>query len=223
MNVFATLKNMVFKEVGLPDDKFLNYWRASTEYTPDVARLQTREKWWLFVYGEEMMRHAKNVELLGLCEPMCGANTLENFSMWNVLQGADSYPIALEKKLEVEEQPWFKTRHELPWTKIRGELYLVPPQMLFRLDNYKRNGVVWERKRAHIIIPSRSQRFMGIPKRDDIKAWMYTGKTDYWADMINDGVQYNNMFKPVRNFYNKNLGHSYYYYTLAECGPPTSK
>jgi hypothetical protein len=221
MKLFDTLKSRVFKDAGLPPPEFLKYWESAMEYTPDAGYLQTREKWWLFVYGEEMSRHSKNVELFYDLEPACGARTFENFALWKSMEGTASYPIAMEKKLPVEDLHWFKTKHDVPWAKIRGELYLVPPQVLFKLDNYRRNGVVCERKRTHIIIPYRHQNYGGVRMNKDIKAWMYTGKLDYWSDLIQDGVQHN-MFKPVRSFDPKDqgsIGKKYYYFTLAECNP----
>jgi len=230
MSIFDRLKaeieKAVGKDKGLPGYPFFKALEEDTRYSPDKWKLQQREKVWLFVHGEEMMRHDKNVPLMGLFEPQYSGMTFEDYKMWKAALGKDTHPIPLDAQLEVEDRNWFQQKYKLPWAKVKGELYLVPPEVIFHLDKYRENGVVYSRKRTEIIVSYRNSTFSNKTRsfldfkyeHQNIRAWMYVGKIDYWAELINDGVTHGR-FKPVRAFTNDNLNKTYYYFTQAEYQP----
>jgi hypothetical protein len=192
---------------SLPSE-FFDHVQDVLKYTPDMHHLQTYEKVRLFVYGEDMSSMPKYEELLGEFEPEATAFTFENFETWKHKLGKETYPIALEKRSSTRAyHAWAKADSlNPPWAKVKGEVYLVPPERIFFLDSYRKNGVEFVRKRVHLILPFRHVKYPGFPQLQDMKAWMYVGKPDYWADRLDAGAN----FAPVRPFNNVNTWAKHY-------------
>jgi len=212
MNFFSSAKKVEKQDLSplLDFDK-------DTEYTPDVATLERRTHWLLFVPDQMMSRHHSNVKL-GSSVKMLEALTEDNFSFWKQRRGDFTQAIPLGEA--------FKT---VPFNPIKGEVFLVKSQKFFELDTERRNGVEFERKRIKLKVPYRrvSSKDFFIKEKDkyewalantpyhegQLNAWMYVGISNYWSPLLDGGY----MFTPVKSFipHNKRLT-QYYYFTIGE-------
>lgn len=162
-------------------------WMASTlRYTPDLALLQEKEHWWIFICGEEMSKHHKDW-LMDPEKPRYEAFTAkEDYILWRKYLGqktvaipllADSIPYVKNMKLN--------NNCMYPAARLRGQLFKILPEHFIELDEYKENGVVFDRQRVDILIPYSSLDEDVNQKRHlkYLQAWMYVGKPDFWRLM----------------------------------------
>jgi len=204
--------------------------------TPDSNKLLDKEFWYLFAYGDQTggFRHQLKDSIR-----VCPAFTDENdLILWNKKAGKDSEAIAL--KWEDSISPAYKNtkingRLAYPKGRVKGELYLVPTYLYFKLDLDKQNGVQFRRGRVPILIPSKVIKRPGalstqasyrewvdvnpVTSEESIQkleAWMYCGNIDYWRNHLK-GFE----FRPVRSYepeaakVKKLLG-DYYCYSFKE-------
>lgn len=220
--IFQTLKRNVEQNIfrrNRFDKEWIDSVDEKTKYTPDIWHLDRYTTIPLFVYGEEQSRHEKNSDMLGWYVPKTVAFTTENFTMWKHVLGKESYPIVMNNNLPFENYNWFNIRHgKLPMAKIRGEIYHVDQESIIELDNYRQNGLKFERVLTQVIVPHRDPRYTGFLHLKDMKAYMYIGKESYWEDQILMGAKNPTpRFRRVRSFENKRAyAKPYYYYTFTE-------
>jgi hypothetical protein len=199
-----------------PDTKSeLASWQEEVEeknkYTPDVPHLFTKWTWLLFVC-DEMKRDHRNAIMLSdvfgpaIRLPLAPAFTKPEFSMWKKKLGKESYPVPLQGITEgpgphkitsaklTNMKP--KDKVDIPQRSIRGELYVVTPERILKLDKYKENTVVFARKQVEILVPHiytvRNSYATSIQKYSctTLPAWMYVGINSYWEDHIDGGFQF---------------------------------
>jgi len=134
--------------------------RVSTPNTPDYQELEGAPGWLFFEYGEfktGMPMHEKiQPHLRGL------AFTSQKIPLWVANRGKKSFPIAVEYP------------HLGPRSSVAGELYLIPTQVIPNLDNYRQNGVNFDRKLVSL----------NLLDGDSIRAFMYKGKKEQWIPQI---------------------------------------
>jgi hypothetical protein len=114
-----------------------------------------------------------------------------------------------------------------PPAKVKGELYLVRPELLFLLDKDKQNGVEFERKRVLVRIPYRKVVWVKDPSLHPdnpeklesvhtssfetklVHPWMYVGVDDYWAPRLDSGYHFTpaETFVSARNTYAKRFSY----------------
>jgi len=190
---------------------------ATPEYTPDMARLSRYKRQLLFVPDEMMLNHKASPLLGKFAELRAVALTAEeNFVLWRKDSGIESEAVPMQggwqeqylRNMRMNGEPMF------PYARIRGELYSVTPSRFITLDNYKRNGVEFERRRVDLVIPYRLKLNKNTSSEQylqPVKAWMYLGVPDFWSDFIKspmfhpvDVIKPNNPklgLLPMRNYY----------------------
>lgn len=235
--MLATIKNIlapattVVKGERMPEDWLLDV-GVRTQYTPDIWKLQMYEAQLLFVCDEMQTGLVKHDLITDLAASrLWVAFTHHPYAMFKKKLGLESFPIVLDEQSS-----------RAPYTKIKGELYLVPPHEFVKLDNYKLNGVVFQRRQVPIDIPYRHlTRQSGVRRFEYAavsgqevnpkgkyhtsekihtvkKVWMYFGVPEHWNKEIDAGYQY----KTVRTFTPrkaKSLTDEYYCFTREELKP----
>jgi hypothetical protein len=194
--------------IRYPDETWLHEAVLSREFTPDLHILQQKAKHLLFVYdnvpGVGLNQHLDDP---ALATNEMSAFTLGTFSLWKKSLGVHSYPIAL--KSEVERGKYSKC----PAARIRGELYLVNPNVFVTLDTQARNGVEFTRKKVKTYIPYRyswSQTLGQMPFMErmfPVEAWMYVGNPEFWDQQLDGGYH----FQPVKMYAPNRPWHKPYY------------
>lgn len=184
-------------------DQAWKYWVSNrSRYTPDIAHLQERVCWWLFI-ADDCRTFRKNYERV--YQPGCSieyptAFTMQGFNFFYHRPTGRPIPVHAD-----DDDGLF------PRAKIKGELHLVTPQVLIDLDIHHQNRVLFHRKRVKILIPYREVNMnqwidaTGKPlpralqnwhnkispeKIFILEAWMYTGKRSVYAPRLDDGYEY---------------------------------
>jgi hypothetical protein len=210
MNAFNFLSKKTVEAVDL---SVLNKMGDGTRFTPDVPDLERREKQFLFV-PDEMMEHHYDHARLGVgATKVAMALTQDKFSLWKRKLSTGPSVIPLEKGYG-------------SLSSIRGELFLIRSQQMFKLDTHRQNGVEYKRTRIKLIIPYTETRlhygqsgyYEEVVKKLDhsLNAWMYVGVDEFWTDKLDGGYE----FATVRRFHPKNnlFKEPYYYFTNKEYG-----
>lgn len=189
------------------------------KYTPDAHFLDKYKTQNLFIF-DEMKKGLPGYQLIeGWTEQQCVAFTRDRFSMWNTKFNPETmrddgatFPLTLDN---------FQDR---AGARIKGEIHVIPADLLYTIDKMKHNGVYFTRQRRRFIVP-----YMGVPKHETpangipyhhiISAWMYLGNNLFWDKLVDWDSSYwktGNIFKPVRRFEPRiNLG-EYYCWTIGE-------
>lgn len=164
----------VFNKPKIPSPTFFADIEKNNKNTPDINRIQQFKHQLLFIYSNEMPGHPKYSLLReeGAIS-MTSAFTVEMFSCWTWKLGLESEAIALRTKFQ-----------SAPWTTIKGEVYLVSPDTLIKLDKYKENMIEFNRERVKLNVKYRPER-CGYTYSYILRAWMYVGIKDIWDDRIN--------------------------------------
>ena len=183
----------------------------NNKHTPDIPHLFTKWTWLLFVCDEMQRGHRNSVMLSDVFGPairlpLAPAFTKPEFSMWKKKLGKESYPVPLQGitegpdplKITSAKLASMKPSYKIPISQrcIRGELYVVTPERILKLDKYKENTVVFARKQVDILVP-----YMRTVRNEYataeqayacavMPAWMYVGKNEYWKDHIDGGFQF---------------------------------
>lgn len=127
-----------------PDQEWFNLVESMVPHnTPDLAELENSECHPLFVCCDLKTHNHNHSKLKGM-KRISWAFTQHPFSMRTMDKGPNSYPIPMLGS---------ERRKKVPYVPIRGELYSVTNAKLVELDEFRKNGVEFERKRVTIIIP----------------------------------------------------------------------
>lgn len=211
MSFFSRNTKPIVEEIP----NFLEYGQH-TMYTPDVAVLQRRTDWFLFVPDTMMLKHRDHLKLGCSAFKMLDAISEDKFTFWKKDLGEVIQTIPLTERFG-----------HTPYANIRGEAFLVKPQTLFRLDTERKNGIEFIRKRVKLKIPYRKVLKVQVTDRamyewainntdyheGQLNAWMYQGNPEYWSDLIDGGYSYT----PVKSFTPNNPRlEPYYYFTIGE-------
>lgn len=179
---------------------------ASMAYTPDMYMLQMYKKWLYFAYSADQDGHPKSVADLG-AEKTHIAWTSGQYSMYRKQLGGESFAIALDDPYDqaqrAEKHHWGYENGPASAQSIKGELFLVTPEMLVSLDERVENTVQFNRRRVSVSVP---YRFQYRDKDGNLKvsgrqselrvAWMYIGNPEFWDKQIDNGF----LFKPAKLF-----------------------
>ena len=196
----------IFRSNTTPNESWLEEADRNVDYTPDLVNLEQYENQRIFIYDEMMRGHRKDHLLQDTFK--CIAFTTERFTLWKKKLGNYSFPIASRTQYA-----------STPFTRIKGELHIIPPKKFLILDTHKENGYTFRRKRVEVNIPFTERKWESGNTVDhkrllQVKAWMYVGINRYWADQFDGGY----LFEPVKSFPPKNLDtkREYYYFTKME-------
>jgi hypothetical protein len=184
---------------NLPSPEWFDFAVNLSRYTPDIAVLE-EHAWQLYFACDETQRgHLKN--------DLCGADqeykvpayTQQSFNYWNH-EAPFIPPIPMEASGYRNPMPFYP---EI--AKIKGQILKIRPQQFLHLDNYKENGVQYERRKVRLIVPYRTTEFIhdltqvsediefvspnghiarSKEKTAILRAWMYIGIPKYWDKLI---------------------------------------
>lgn len=127
---------------------------ALPEYTPDLFLLQQAENQLVFDVGP----FHRDKPYIGT------AYSLEKMTM---VKQHDRHAILLR-------MPYF------PKFRVQGTLYLMNAEQIMELDTDRKNGLVFERKQAPVVLPQTDSDGEYVTSR----AWIYRGVPDYWSPQI---------------------------------------
>lgn len=173
--------------------------------TPDWALLEQHQFQLLFVF-DELKRGFPQFDLINQHGAYaCKAYTKADYEMYIQSLGLASVPIVLPSS---GEQKMFYGRNEREPAKVMGEVHIVEPEAFKRLDEYKDNGVQFQRERIRVMVPYRKVIQLNDPevRKDDlpygknikhsvarmhvIKTWAYIAVPDYWEPMLDGGYNF---------------------------------
>lgn len=158
--------------------KLSPYWTIAsnrrTDHTPDLPDLSFKEKSLLFVYDELKTSFPKHELLFGseLCIPTITKDA--NYALWCKKYDRNVTAIAVKAESFDPKDIRYQPEH-MPPGRIRGELHLVPTEILFNLDEQMANGVYFERKRIEVQLPYSEYRWSkvrGMWIRDEYPAYV---------------------------------------------------
>ena len=197
------------------------------DYSPDIVKLEQKEFQYVFIYGRNMRGHPDESIMLELPgSDLCVHSVFTedaNFILWRAKKGMGSFPIPLRgsrRDCELNK-----------CTNIKGQLWKVRSQMLFELDKYQQNTILFERQMVNLIIPQR----VVVQDKDTRRilvqsfhvvgwsAWMYLGVPDIWKEHIDVGFKYEpcTRYQEMKRYAPKEpLFDTYYYFGLAEYYEP---
>jgi len=172
-------------KVPVPTVNFYIHIKKMLKYTPDLAKLREKPAHFMF-FVDDLKRGHRRHEMLKGAEFFATAFSRSGYSMWKHNLGKETFPIPFEDSDAV-----------VPFSKVKGELYLVPTDMIKILDEHRQNGVQFIRKRVRLAIPFRTVRmdkdakvvYTSRTREQYWSAWMYVGINDYWVELLN-GVQF---------------------------------
>ena len=207
------LMNLFRRKVEMPTPFQTCDYDHEVDYTPDLWNLEQYKFQLVFIY-DECMRGHKAYDVIkegSVSIAPCFTNT--NYTLWKKKLGRETYPIPLET-------PYFN----VPKARIKGELWAMRPYQIIKLDKYKQNGVLFQRKRVYVALPYRELRYnpelsgFGSKVLSQqyvrlIKVWMYLGVEDIWNDQLDAGFSFEpvGLYKSASPWLNK-----YYYFGKKE-------
>lgn len=157
------------------------------EYTPDIQELETRGFQLLFVMGELMVGHRKHDELLNQHSACLSAGfTVHDYVCVLHKLGQVGYPITLEESIRGFRR-----------TRVKGELFAVRSSQFISIDNYKLNGVEFNRKRIKVVVPYQEV-LQGVgettilphQQMEVVDAWAYLGNYSYFHNFLDAGYEF---------------------------------
>lgn len=141
----------------IPNPNWFLYASGESKYSPDIAKLEEYEFQLLFSCDETQIRHVKH-SLIEDGAYVCPAFTQGSFNYW-----LPEAPFLPPVPMEAMEYGKYSMPNTPPKAKIKGELHAIRPYKFIALDNYKENGVQFQRKRVKLIVPYRMVKWLNDP------------------------------------------------------------
>lgn len=140
-----------FRKTPQTEDKY--------PHTSDILKLEEFEHMLFFDYGHFLPKD----------HHISTAYTVERLTVWYNVHNNSQLPIAMRNGLY---------GRQVRRAKVCGQLYLVDTDRLVELDNERRNGVNFTRKRTKLLIPYQDKYY----NQCEIRAWMYIGNEGFWNE-----------------------------------------
>lgn len=196
-------------KIEMPDADWREQADRRCDYTPDIWQLEKKRFQLTFVCDELQRNMIMHHQIGEYSRSVCKAFTKERFSLWRMNLGKVSRVIPLRTEFYGAELH-----------SIKGELYATVSQQYPELDKYKQNGVLYQRERVRLVIPTKTIKwsypeghFSETPSVYIGTAWMWIGIPEYWNNLLDGGYH----FSPVKRFTPRNLHvKRYYCYTPLE-------
>ena len=199
--------------------RWLEEANADTYFTPDTPFLESKLWWYFFVYDNMMIGRREYDLIRDESEFVYTGFTQDHFSMWKRNLDKGSFPVPLVPSDPNNITEWDERNRYINRLGhhgvIKGQLFKVNTQQIFKLDIERRNGLIFDRKRIVVEVPLRYVRYYGekgIETKEkfvrEYEAWMYVGSKDYWDQQIDAGF----MFSPVTLLKPVGLINKVYYY-----------
>lgn len=206
------------KENQAIDPAWLQRAMAAAQFTPDILKLEQRMYQLFFMPDELQRRHRKYPLIDGNNRFLFHAFTEQTYSAWMKNLHQDSFPIYLPTKsmwADMYSQP----------ALVKGEVHAVKTDQIYKLDNYKMNGVMYTRKHINVLVPHHPivwTKEHGMHRGEErvvsVRVWMYVGIPKYWDDIIDAGYVFKSLKPYTPN--KKNIGDllcdKYYCFTTKE-------
>lgn len=193
------------KQIAIPPS---DWWSKDIpQYTPDLNQLERKVGHLVFICDETMKAHFRHYIIKDATDTNVRAFTYDNLTLIKKDLGKASQVIPLT------------TRYAgAPYARIRGELYVLAPKQFIELDNYKLNGVQFQRVRVKLLIPYRKLSFDWWAKDksmyeqavaqtpfwdDTVEAWMYIGLKDYWDEKITQYMDDTPEYRRIKTTYRR--------------------
>lgn len=178
--------------------------------TPDLAELKTFSNVNVFVYNEIQSEQPQNeLVSMGLYRGI-GYTKQSDFVLYKKLLGKETFPFALQI---TEDQRLGMSSYLGDPGQIMGEVYTIPipAERIIALDEYMLNTVYFDRKRVTILVPFRTDPASDKFDMNEIEAFMYVGRQEFWNEQITKSDSNVLFAKSQRLFANKedNIG-AYY-------------
>lgn len=186
-------------------------WQKSAEdrrrFTPDLNWLTTKQTHLLFVY-DAMKRGFPDNGMLGNAKLICnGMTRRDDYAMWLKPEGKDIKVLAATTTVDPSDRFEYPGN---PWPgNIKGQLFLVPTEDLFDVDEMVGNGVYFQRKRIDILPPWQNVHWVKnetgwVPsdQPEPVRAYAYHAKANYVASERN-GMVPARRFNPGRRDFNQ--------------------
>jgi hypothetical protein len=180
--------------------------------TPDMWQLEQHEMQLLFVYDEMMEGHFRHDLIKEHCVRVADVYSRDKFQVYKKCLGKVSFPIPFQFKTP----HYSKGNQGTPELMIRGTLYAIRPYQYRELDNYKLNGIQFNRVRTRVVLPyylkNKETGVLTGPIVTLVRCWMYIGVADWWLEHMT-----NDLYKPVLTYQPNNpFMFKYYYFSLTE-------
>lgn len=177
--------------------KSLSVWNIDglirTKHTPDVPNLFSRTAWYVFMYDDYYIE----------TERSCIAFTRENYVLWRNKETNGLVALSATERDQVCKAPAWSDpvkRHgafcSAPAMRIRGNLHLLSPQQIIKIDTDVQNTVLFERKFVPLLIPTRQAVTFPYSKPfwqllvTQIQAWMWEGDRKVFEAAIDSDTKY---------------------------------
>lgn len=139
-----------------PERNWFEYARQASIRTPDIAKLEEYEYQLIFACDETQIRHVKH-DLIKDGDYICPGFTQSGYNYW-LPETPFSPAVPMKTQGYRNTLPGYP-----PIAKIKGQLYAIRPQSFINLDNYKENGVQFQRERVKLIVPYRAVKWLSDP------------------------------------------------------------
>lgn len=176
--------------------------------TPDLWKLQRRERHLVFLYNECQEGQYAD-QMLGInSEKLYAASTKDTFVLWKKKLGLETFPIMLP--IEPSERFGRSSFLGKP-ARVTGQIFRVPPMVIKELDSYVLNTVQFERQRIEVIVPyRRKSEGLRHTHYEVFKVWVYVGRKEFWKEQLDA----NKIFFDRVTLYtakDENIGDYYYF------------
>lgn len=213
------------KKIFVPTTEKIYQIKSALQYSPDAPFRETHNPWVIFVCDDLQYGLRNHHVLLSAgakrVDPHQNhiyAYTSTQYVLWKYKNGRNSFAVPLDNPPArfVNAQRWDTVSPTA--NIIKGEVYKISPYGLFKLDDYYRNTVEYERRDILIVVPFHYEiiypdgsRAISLRSERLVHAVMYVGKQAFW-DNILDG-----QFVPAHKIVPKNEDYpTYYSYTHHE-------
>lgn len=140
----------------LPPKNWFEQARQSTKYTPDIAKLEEYQFQLIFACDETQIRHVKYPLIEG-GNYVCPGFTQSGYNYW-LPETPFSPAVPMKTHGYRNPLPGYP-----PIAKIKGQLHAIRPYQFIAIDNYKENGVQFQRERVKLIVPYRVVKWLRDP------------------------------------------------------------
>jgi hypothetical protein len=188
----------------------------ATKFTPDVALLEERSHWRVFVCDRHMsdLDNALDAKRHGF------AFTNDGFKLYRRNLGKDSNAVPFVQELYETNPDWNKGQGLVrvgDVARIKGEIFIASTEKLKELDRVYCNGVQYQRVRVSVLVPYHETEWypeyykapvelqkmfnhrriiLRSEKRFyNVTAWMYVGVPTYWDDFPHYMLKYVDVYR----------------------------
>lgn len=169
-------------------------WMLETQYTPDIAFLESKKFIPVLEYSDAQRDHVNYCQID--IHSYFRAHAFTKDACFKLLMHDNGGKFAIALK---EKKSFFGLADSQP-ARIRGELHMIEPEGIVKLDTVRQNGVKFKRIPISIDIPFREEiKVWDLPSGHYRKiltgeqhrivrsAFIYVGIPEYWGPQLDGG------------------------------------